>query len=288
MKKVLLTGNNSYIGSSLAKWLAQWPNDYIIDTVSVRGNAWKDVSFGHYDVVVHLAALVHSSKHSFSEFLMINRDLTYSIALKARSEGVKQFIFLSTMGVYGMETGTILNSTEVNPKTLYSLSKYEAEIMLKEIASEQFHIAIVRPPLVYGKDCRGNYERLSRFFQFVRLVPEYNNARSMLFIDNLSAFLRILIDNEAEGVFAPQNKEYVNIKELAKLIIEAHGKKPIVTRLFNPIINFCVGRINCISKVFGSLIYDCNVAIETESRFLFQGIDYETCSFKDSITKTEI
>ena len=256
MKKILITGAGSYIGTSFEEWVDQWPKQYEVDTIDVRGDEWRDTSFKSYDVLYHVAAIVHVKENVEDKYLKVNRDLAVEVAKKAKAEGVKQFVFLSTMGVYGIETGYIGEDTKPKPKTLYAQSKLEAEIALNELADDSFKIATLRPPIVYGKDCRGNYPRLANMALKLPVFPKVKNERSMIFIDNLSEFVRLVIDIELEGLLFPQNKEYVNTTELVQLIAKAHGKELKATGVFNPFVSLGIKMSETFGKVFGSFAYD--------------------------------
>ena len=99
MKRILITGKNSYVGNSFEKWLSRYPDDYVIEKISLRDESWKEHDFSKYDVVYHVAAIVHKKEKPDmkSLYFKINRDLTVELAKKAKNSGVKQFIFLSTM-----------------------------------------------------------------------------------------------------------------------------------------------------------------------------------------------
>lgn len=281
MKKILITGEGSYIGTSFENWISQWPEKYHVDAVNVKSDKWKDLSFNNYDVVYHLAAIVHVKENDIYRYFRVNRDLAVEIAKKAKEEHVKHFIFLSTMGVYGMETGIIDENTKPNPKTPYAESKLEAESLLKEIADDSFKIATLRPPIVYGKDCRGNYPRLADIALKLPIFPKIKNKRSMIFIDNLSEFVRLTIDKELSGLLFPQNKEYVNTTELVQLIAKAHCKELKVTEVFNPFVSLGINLSETFGKIFGSFVYD-KMMPGGPNEF-----DYETCSFEESIKRTE-
>lgn len=256
MKNILITGKNSYIGTNLEKWLAKYPEDYEVELISLRDSSWERRDFSQYDVVYHVAGIAHIKETPENQELYyeVNRDLAYEIAKKAKKESVKQFIFLSTMSVYGMETGIIHESTPLEPKTNYGRSKLEAEELIKSLEDDVFRIAIIRPPMVYGKGCKGNYPKLAKLAKISPIFPDINNQRSMIYIDNLSEFVRLLIDNDEKGVFLPQNDEYVKTSEMVKIIAEVHGEKLRMTRLFNPL--FKVFKFNIVNKVFGNLVYD--------------------------------
>lgn len=281
MKRILITGAGSYIGTSFENWVSQWPEKYQVDTIDMRGNEWRHKPFSSYDVIYHIAAIVHVKEYDTEKYFSVNTNLAVEVAKKAKAEGVKQFIFLSTMGVYGKETGFIDENTKPKPKTPYAESKLEAERILGELADNSFRIATLRPPIVYGKDCRGNYPRLAGIALKLPIFPKIKNERSMIFIDNLSEFVRLVIDKEISGLFFPQNKEYVNTTKLVQLIAKAHGKEIKVTRLFNPFVYLGIKMSETFGKVFGSFTYDMQMSGGPEE------LEYETCSFEESIERTE-
>ena len=133
-KKIMITGANSYIGTSFEKWLSQWPDKYIVDTVDMLDGSWRDKSFYGYDVVFHVAGIVHKkeSTESANLYMKINCEMAFEVAQKAKEADVSQFIFMSTMSVYGVN-GTLRTMTTINDKTIekpishYGKSKLAAE-----------------------------------------------------------------------------------------------------------------------------------------------------------------
>ena len=286
MKKILITGSNSYIGTSFKKWVSQYHDEYLVDRISLRDDSWKKKSFKGYDVILHLAAIVHIKENDINRYFEINRDLTLEVAVKAKSDGVKHFIFLSTMGVYCTDAGYITMDTVPRPKTPYAKSKYEAEKLLLKVEDNTFKVAILRPPIVYGKDCGGNYPRLANLALKLPIFPDIDNMRSMIFIDNLCEFIRLTIDKRLSGIYFPQNKDYVNITELVRLIRLAHGKKLKVTKLFNWPIIIGLRLSETFRKVFGSFMYDKRMQggpVNFDTNYL----NYEMLSFEESIMVTE-
>lgn len=277
MKKILITGENSYIGNSTKKWLSRWPEKYTIDRISLKSNEWKKRSFNEYDVVLHVSGIVHTKERNSKIYYKINRDLTYEVAKKSKKEGVKQFIFLSTMNIYGIENGCISPKTIPKPKSDYGISKFEAEKLIKQLKSDSFTITILRPPMVYGKGCSGNYKKLSYIYLYTPIFPEITNKRSMIYIDNLTELIRILIDRSYNGTFLPQNRELVNTSDMVKLIVKNNDKKMVFTKVFNPIINVLTKKISVINKIFGDLYYE------------YQDINfnYNVVDLEESISLTE-
>ncbi len=281
MRRILITGKDSYIGTSFDSWVSQWPDKYKVDTIDVKSNKWRGLSFSYYDVVYHIAAIVHVKENNSDKYFKVNRDLAVEIAKNAKAEGVKQFIFLSTMGVYGSETGFLDKNTKPSPKTPYAKSKLEAEELLKGLADDSFKVATLRPPIVYGKGCRGNYSRLAGMALKLPIFPKIKNERSMIFIDNLSEFVRLTIDKDLSGFLFPQNKEYVNTTNLVQLIAKAHGKELKATGLFNPFVSLGIKMSETFGKAFGSFTYDMKMPGGPGE------YNYETCSFEESVERTE-
>jgi UDP-glucose 4-epimerase len=279
MKRVLITGKNSYIGTSLENWLMREPDKYKVDTVDMKDGSWKEMDFSSYDVVFHVAGIAHIKETSNNQdlYYKVNRDLAYETAQKAKQDGVEQFIFLSSMSVYGIDNGVIDKNTPLKSNSAYGKSKIEAEELINKLENDSFTVATLRPPMVYGKGCRGNYPRLVGLALKTPIFPKVDNKRSMIYIDNLSEFVKQLIDNRSGGVFFPQNAAYVNTSEMVRLIAEAHGKRRVMTKLFNPLLRLL--NVSTVNKVFGYLMYDMNM-----SDYEF---DYRVCGFGDSISQTE-
>lgn len=279
MKRVLITGKDSYIGTSFENWLMREPEKYKVDTVDMKDGSWKQKDFSIYDVVFHVAGIVHIKETSDNQdnYYKVNRDLAYETAQKSKEDGVGQFIFLSSMSVYGIENGVIDNNTPIDPISAYGKSKIEAEELINKLQDNSFIVSTLRPPMVYGKGCRGNYPRLAGLALKTPIFPKVDNKRSMIYSDNLSEFVKQIIDNGSGGLFFPQNAEYINTSEMVRLIAKAHGKQMVMTKLLNPLIKLL--KASEVNKVFGELVYEMSMS-EYQS-------DYRICEFRESIIKTE-
>jgi nucleoside-diphosphate-sugar epimerase len=281
MKKVLITARKSYIGNAFAKWTK---DEFENDLISCRSNDWSEEDFSKYDSILHVAGIAHVSTSPDMEdkYFQVNRDLTLKLAQKAKSNGVKQFIFLSSIIVYGNcinEKEVININTIPEPQNFYGLSKLQAEEGLKKLESEFFKVVIIRPPMIYGKNSKGNYPKLAKLAKVSPIFPDYDNKRSMLHIDNLCEFLKLMVINEEHGMFFPQNKEYVKTTDMVKNIAQAHGKEIKLVKVLNFILNPLVGRLNIVNKIFGNLIYDKNISLYKEN--------YQLRNLKESIEVTE-
>ena len=267
MKKVLITGANSYIGDSVKDYLLINPEKYSVDIKDTIGWNPEPSDFVGYDVVFNVAGIAHIKETAENRHLYydVNRDLVIKIAEAAKAGGVEQFILLSSMSVYGMETGKITKRTEPKPLSAYGKSKLEADEEIKKLADESFMFACLRPPMVYGKGCKGNYQRLRFFALKSPIFPNYDNQRSMIYIGNLCEFVKRCIDEKRTGLFFPQNAEYTNTSEMVRFIAEEHEKKIKMTGLFSPLIKIC--SLSIIKKVFGDLIYE---PVDTVDKYGFR------------------
>lgn len=290
MKKILITGANSYIGTSFEKYMQQWPEQYQVDTVDMIDGTWREMSFAGYDCVYHVAGIAHSDSRKISPekaklYYAVNTDLTVETAKKAKAEGVKQFIFMSSAIVYGEsapigKSKVITKDTPVSPANSYGDSKVQAENGILPLNDESFKVVILRPPMIYGPGSKGNYPVLSKLAQKLPVFPKVNNQRSMLYIDNLMEFVRLMVENEEQGIFWPQNAEYSNTTELVKLIAQAHGKKIAIIPGFTwalKLLCHCTGVVN---KAFGSLSYDMEISAYMH--------EYKKYTLQASIEQTEV
>jgi len=266
MKRILITGANSYIGTSFERWMARHRDGYQVDTVDTLNGEWKKKDFRGYDVVFHVAGIAHVDvkKGNKEQYYKVNRDLAIEMAKKARQEGVGQFIFMSSIIVYGerytlAKPFYITKDTIPRPTNYYGMSKLMAERGILRLQSDGFNVVILRPPMVYGKGSRGNYSKLVKLVSICPVFPDIRNKRSMLYVDNLCEFVRLMIDNEEKGIFFPQDKKYVGTVELAREIARAKGKKVIITKALNPfiwILYIIPYSRKIISKAFGSMAYE--------------------------------
>lgn len=263
MKNILITGINSYIGVAIEKWLVSKSNKYNVDTIDMKNEVWRQVEFSKYDVVFHVAAVVHQKEKSEMKelYYKVNRDLPLEVANRAKKAGVSQFIFMSTMAVYGLEGRigeevVIKPNTQPNPITFYGQSKLEAEIGLVKLNSDSFKVVILRPPMIYGPNCPGNFARLEKVAIKSPVFPLIENKRSMLHIDKLCQYVKEYIDGETEGLYIPQDDEYVNTSLMVKELAEKNGKSIYLSRIVGLLVLLTGKKLKLINKVFGNLIYE--------------------------------
>lgn len=255
MKHILITGADSYIGTSFEAHLRNRP--YTVTTLDVREDSWEDTSFEGFDAVLHIAAIVHQKERPEMEelYYRVNRDLAVRAAKKAKAEGVGQFIFMSSMSVYGMDTGTITPDTVPQPVSFYGKSKLAAEELIRSEADEKFRVCILRPPMVYGPGCKGNFQTVVKLVKRSPVFPQLNNRRSMIHIDNLCEFLKLCIDEGESGLFFPQNREYMQTSQMARTIAGKLGRRVWFSRLAGLAVRMTIPFLSLTQKAFGTLIY---------------------------------
>ena len=284
MKKILITGANSYIGTSFERYInKKFPTEFSIDTLDMIGSSWRQHDFSKYDVVFHVAGIAHSDTKRVSQelkakYYAVNTDLAIETAQKAKLSGVKQFIFMSSMIVFGSKNDCITPHTKPNPDNFYGDSKLQADIGIHKLEDDTFKVASIRPPMIYGYGSKGNYPILARFAKRTPLFPQYNNKRSMLYIENLCHFLVLIIENNDTGYFYPQNAEYVNTSNMVYQIALNSGKHLLLTKIFNPLI-WLFRKHRIIKKVFGDMYYEQGMSKYTSQ--------YNAISFEQSIERTE-
>ncbi|UPW83711.1 NAD-dependent epimerase/dehydratase family protein [Lysinibacillus sp. Ag94] len=280
--RIFITGETGYISNRLYANLCLKQENYSINKKSIRNESLNRLDFTDMDIVIHTAALVHKkeSKYSKDLYFDINVALTKELALKAKREKVKQFIFISTMAVFGNQEGCINSGSSIEPVTFYGQSKLVAEEAIKELEDEHFKVAIVRPPMVYGPNCPGNYTLLSKLSKKTPIFPLVENERSMIFIDNLIELIYQLIQNEESGIFHPQDPQYINTSSMVREISEVHGKSIYFSVFAGKVLKKLIGHKGLYQKVFSDLYY----AKELSS---YKDNSYQKYNLKQAITITE-
>lgn len=297
-KRVLITGEGSYIGESFLTYAAKHYPALIIDTVDMIDGSWRSKDFSGYDIIYHVAGIAHADVGNVNEatkenYYAVNTDLAVEVCEKAKAEGAKEFILMSSMIVYG-DSAPYGKKKVVDEHTVpcaanfYGDSKLQADVAVRLLADEKFKVIVLRPPMIYGRGSKGNFSILEKIAKKTPIFPDINNSRSMLHIDNLCEFLCqiMLVKHVKENavVLIPQNSEWTKTTQMVKEISAASGKKIVVTEVFSPVVAI-FGRIpgkigNLINKAFGNSCYDHSVS-------LYPGINYQITSLHDSLKKTE-
>lgn len=288
MKRIVIVGQNSYIGNSLIKHLDQ--QKYEISTICAKTTSVTNMDFSGVDSVFLVAGIAHVSASSNQKglYFKINRDLAIDIAKRAKETNAKQFIFMSSMIIYGearlKKEFVISNTTPFDPIGFYGRSKLEADIAIEKLNSPSFKTVIIRSPMVYGPNSRGNFPRLVNLTRKTFIFPKINNKRSMIYIENLCEFIKLVVDNESAGVFMPQNTIQPSTSAIVSTIAKHLNHKILISRIFNPIIWFFALFLKPIRKVFGSRTYDLKMTQYFDNSYNI--VDFEE-SIKRSIKNKE-
>ena len=283
MKKILIIGDDSYIGIHFYDWIKKYEGEYAADIVSSRDYKWKEKNFENYDTVVNFAGIAHIKKLTEDLkplFYSVNRDLLIEIGTKAKESGVRHFLTLSSMNVYGEFCQNLTDRETATPSNYYGDSKLQGDIGLLKLKSDDFLISCVRPPFVYGFGCKGNYNALSKISKFAFVLPTYKNKKSMIYVDNLCEFIRLAIDNRTDGILTPQNKELMSTAEIIRQIRRQNGKKTLSISLFNCLVPFLTKLSGAARKAFSDDYYE----LEFSNYFDF---NYDVVPFEKSIKITE-
>lgn len=287
MKKVLITGAGSYIGNNVEAWLNRWPEKYQVQVLDMQLSTWREYDFSDFDTVFHVAGIAHADVGNVSEerkqfYYKINTDLAIETAKVAKMQGVKQFILMSSMIIYGGKEH-VTKDTRPEPANFYGDSKWKADQGIRDLEDSNFKVVVLRPPMIYGKNSKGNYPVLAKMAKKLPVFPKVKNKRSVLYVENLSEFVRLMIENEESGIFYPQNESLVSTAELVGNIANAHGHKIWMTSILNPftaVAKKVPGKIgNLASKAFGSSYYDMEMSRYKDNYIIANNIE--------SIKKTE-
>ena len=294
MKRVIITGANSYIGMSFEQYVHHhYASELDIETVDMIDGSWRQKDFSQYDIVYHVAGIAHADVGNVSEetkrkYYAINTDLAIETCEKAKAAGVKQFVFMSSAIIYGDSAPygrekRITQNTEPLPANFYGDSKWQADKGVRELATDDFVVCVLRPPMIYGKNGKGNYTTLAKMAKKLPFFPDIPNERSMLYIENLCEFLCQVMIRGRGGIFWPQNAEYTRTSEMVKMIAKANGHRICVSKTWN----WVVGLISKIpgkparlaNKAFGNMSYD-----QAMSKYDFE---YQLIGLEESIVRIE-
>ena len=294
MKRVLITGQHSYIGTSFEHYIRKYCPRWQVDSISVHGDGWKQYDFGGYDAVLHVAGKAHADTGRVSEevkreYYRVNCDLAREVAEAAKSAGVRQFIYPGSIIIYGESAPygrqkMITADTKPAPANFYGDSKWQADLAVRGLADGAFHVAVLRLPMVYGAEGKGNYPMLSKLAKWLPVFPAVQNSRSMLYIENLCELIREIVEQGEGGVFFPQNAQYASTAEVVEAVSHAVGKRVVLLPFLNPLVKLCCrmpGKIGCLAnKAFGSFTYE-------KSLSEYNGNRYQRYDLKQSIRRTE-
>lgn len=262
-KPILLTGSSGFIGQ---RWLQKSHYSAYAQPVSLQQSAVDAIDFDGVDTVLHMAGIAHRmDQPSGSIYFEVNRDLTLRLAEAAQRKGVRHFIFLSTVKVYGDRRSILSLEDPPSPEDDYGQSKWEAEEALLSMNSGSFTITIVRPPMVYGPGARGNVLRLLKLLEKGWPLPfkGIHNQRSVVFVDNLIAMLDQIVAKKAAGIYIAGDKELLSTEQMVRHLSAGMGKSILlfpIPRMFRYLIE--IVRPKTASRLFGNYVVDASASMK--------------------------
>ena len=292
-KKVLITGAGSYVGESFRTYAAEHYPNLSVDTLDMQDKDWREYDFSSYDSVFHVVGIAHADVGKVSEaekqrYYAVNTDLAIETAALAKESGVRQFILMSSMIIYGDSapygTEKVINEHTVPaPANFYGDSKWQADKGVRKLQDDGFQVAVIRAPMIYGRGSKGNYPVLSKMAKRLPVFPNVRNQRSMLYIENLCEFVSLLVMSGESGVYFPQNGEYSCTSELVREIGKAAGRNVRLAGWMKPAVvlgSKIPGKIGgMVNKAFGNCVYEQSI-----SKY---GFGYQIIDFHMSIERTE-
>lgn len=264
--KILITGSSGF-SLKLSDYLKE--NDFECYNLSLRDDKWKTFNFSDYSIIVHFAGKIPEKDSNINDFYRINRDLTKELGIIAKNNGIKSFIYLSSIAVYNIETtldfnkGIINDNTPCNPISDYGKSKYQGEIELQKLESDDFSVSIIRSPSIYDES------NLKYFSQFEFIINKFksipiafvNNKRSAIYSKNLFELIRLIIINNKSGIFCPDDG-HISTYELCSLI--SNRKK---SRFIGFLIEKFLKNHNIIKKSYSNIAFDCELSNIFEGKY---------------------
>ncbi|MFY9090194.1 NAD-dependent epimerase/dehydratase family protein [Arcobacter aquimarinus] len=283
MSKILITGSNGYLGSS---FINQHKDKHEFEKFSLLNQKLEDINFDNIDIVLHCAALVHQKvEHSYEKYHDINVEYPVKLAKLAKQNGVKQFVFISTIAVYGEEEEKLDENNICNPVTPYGRSKLETEKELLKFSDDSFIVSIIRPPMVYGKNAPGNIDSLVKLVKKSPIIPlgSIENRRSFISIQNLCYVINEVIIQQKAGIFLVSDDEPLSTSRLIELIAKNLDKKIYLIKVpfFESLLKLVKPSFH--KRLYGSLEIDNTItkerlnlknpySVEDGIRFMIKGI----------------
>lgn len=269
MKKLLITGSSGFVGSY---FINKYKEKYDIKTFSFRKDDIDTFDCTDVDTVFHLSALVHQmGGASAEEYEKINVTQTLQLARKAKESGVKHFVFMSTVKVYGEETSSVYTeNTLCNPEDEYGKSKLKAELELLKLEDENFKISILRTPIIYGYGVKANIKSLVSLVNKIPFLPfgKIENKRSMVYIGNICHLVdeiirfRIEYGMTGENIFLAADDEPLSTSRLIELIAKNLDKKSYLIKIpfFESLLKILKPSFH--KRLYGSLEVDNTITKE--------------------------
>ena len=276
--RILVSGKRGILSTTVANYL-KLKDDIEVEQISLRDALWRKEDFQKYDTIVHIAGLIPKSEIENEEYYQVNVDLTKEFARKAKNDGIKHFIYLSSMSVYGMsqqmqkQRGCITKETSCLPVSDYGKSKLLAEKKLQELEDDFFKVTIIRAPSIYGKGMTAYLEQYRYLNRKFFVLPDVfrKHYKSAIYVDNLSELIYLLIEKKECGIYCPDDGKYASIDYCVMI-----SPKKCKSRIVGFLIEKIFSKNDRIRSYFGAIYY------EEELARAFDGT-YRVCNIQKAI-----
>ncbi|MBO4213224.1 MAG: NAD-dependent epimerase/dehydratase family protein [Clostridia bacterium] len=261
MKKVLVTGTLGLSKLASDRFAAE--SDFSASNLDLWGDSWKSADLSGYDALIHVVGVTPGSAKSDEDYENVNVKLTEELAKRAKAAGIRQFVFISSMAVYGVEQrmnasdGTVTENTPCHPTSEYGKSKLRAEEILSAMSDETFSVASIRVPSIYGK---GRTEYLDQFKYLADKLPRIPDAfrglyKSAICVDNLCELIFLIVKNGSDGVFCPDDGEISTV-----MFCRAIYPQKKLSRFIGKGIEILLGKNERIRDYYGAVCYSRSLA----------------------------
>lgn len=259
MKRLLVTGSSGYLGSN---FIQKYQSIYNFSFFSLLSDKLERVELNSVNAILHCAAIAHNKqKASSGDYEKINVNYPYELAHMAKSRGVKQFIFISSVSVYG-EKEFINHKSDTNPTSAYGRSKLKAEKKLLTLNDSSFTISILRIPMIYGPKAPGNIETLTKLLNHLPIIPLGNidNKRTFISISNVLQSINTILEKKKGGVFLLSDEESISTSKLVSILINKIGKKRILVDSI--LVKYFIKALfpSIYNKLWGSMVIDSSLS----------------------------
>ena len=249
---ILLTGATGFVGRHVLDVLNR---EYEVRIAHSRAGALVETDFYNVDTVVHLAGVAHGRSRNSEDFFAVNSEFTMHLAERAKENEVRRFIFLSSIAVFGRETGNLSEGTIEQPRSAYGESKLKGEKALARLQNDRFQVVTLRAPMIYGLDAPGNPLRLQKLIDRCHILPlgDINNRRSFIYVGNLSFLILKLVGSDLVGTFLVADPSPVSTTDFISYLGRASERRPRLFKLPGFALIVRVFAPQAHSKLFGSL-----------------------------------
>lgn len=273
--RILVLGKSGFVSRKFQQYMLENHPDTTVDAISLRDEAIENLNFKNYDIVFNTIGLAHNNARMGTEeqFMYLNTELPPKLGEIARRDGVKTYIHMSSSIIYGsnrslVDSYVIDKDTPISPEGIYGRSKFLGEAKVMDLQTSDFHVAVIRSPLVYDETVGDNFGLLVKYARFMPIVPDINNSQSMIYSENLCELVYLIAESNQEGIYFPQQDEYFCTSQFVSDMAKTLGRKIWVTKIFNGALRMLSGKVGIVDKAFGNMCYAREISDHFEGKYV--------------------